>query len=119
MFRAHSIHTLILVAGILFGTSSVAHAGWITITNDTNQVIIIQETAGPLNRPVRGKCIKLQPGETHKEYQLLGGTRNVVISDSSDNPLTADKLTWEKADAAFSVKADGKKVALGPVEKKK
>jgi hypothetical protein len=108
----------LLLAAALLGVPAVASAGWITITNDTKQEIVIQETAGPQNRPVRGKCVKLQPGETHKEYQLFGGTRNVLISDGNNNALTADTLTWEKADAAFSVKADGKKVVLGVVEKK-
>jgi hypothetical protein len=105
----------------LFGTAQPAHAGWITVTNDTKQTILIQETSGPLNRPVRGKCIKLQPGETHREFSLLGGTRNVVIydADALTTPLTTETMAWDKNDTAFTVKADGKKVSLGPAEKKK
>ena len=105
---------------VLFGTANAAQAGWITVTNDTKQVIVVQETSGPLNRPVKGKCVKLQPGETYREYSLLGGTRNVVLFDAAapNTPLAAEKMTWEKADAAFSVKTDGKKVSLGPTEKK-
>ena len=108
-----------LLAG-LFGTAEVARAGWITVTNDTKQTIVIQETSGPLNRPVKGKCVKLQPGETYREYSLLGGTRSVVIYDAAapNAPLTSDKLVWDKADAAFAVKTDGKKTTLGPAEKK-
>jgi hypothetical protein len=104
----------------LFGTANAARAGWITVTNDTKQTIVIQETSGPLNRPVKGKCVKLQPGETYREYSLLGGTRTVVIYDvaAPNTPLTADKLTWDKSDAAFAVKSDGKKTTLGPAEKK-
>ena len=102
-------------------TAPAAHAGWITVTNDTKQTIVIQETSGPLNRPVKGKCIKLQPGETHREYSLLGGTRNVVIydADALTTPLATETMTWEKTDAEFNVKSDGKKVSLGPAEKKK
>ena len=104
----------------LFGTADAARAGWITVTNDTKQVIVVQETSGPLNRPVKGKCVKLQPGETYREYSLLGGTRNVVLFDAAapNTPLSNDTMTWDKADAAFAVKSDGKKTALGPVEKK-
>lgn len=110
---------LALLVG-LFGTADAARAGWITVTNDTKQTIVIQETSGPLNRPVKGKCVKLQPGETYREYSLLGGTRTVVVYDAAtpNAPLTAEKMTWEKADAAFALKTDGKKVTLGPAEKK-
>ena len=103
---------ILALLAALVGLPAVAPAGWITITNDTKQEVVIQETAGPLSRPVRGRCVKLQPGETHREYQLLGGTRTVVISDGGNAPLATDTLTWDKADAAFSVKADGKKVVL-------
>jgi len=110
---------LLLAAG-LFGTADAARGGWITVTNDTKQVIVIQETSGPLNRPVRGKCIKLQPGETHREFSLMSGTRTVVVYDATapNAPLAADKMAWDKADVAFAVKSDGKKVTLGPAEKK-
>lgn len=113
------ILTLALSLG-LFGTLNPARAGWITVTNDTKQTIVIQETSGPLNRPVKGKCVKLQPGETYREYSLLGGTRTVIIYDAStpNTPLTSDKLVWDKTDAAFAVKTDGKKTTLGPADKK-
>ena len=120
MFRTPRYAIAFALLVFLFGPVRTAHAGWITVLNDTNQVIVIQETSGPLNRPVRGKCVKLQPGETYREYSLLGGTRNVVIYDAAapNTPLTADKMVWDKADAAFAVKTDGKKVSLGPPEKK-
>lgn len=119
-----TIRHLIAAAAVfvtLFATAPAAHAGWITVTNDTKQTIVIQETSGPLNRPVRGKCIKLQPGESHREFSLLGGTRNVVIynADAPTTPLATDTMAWDKNDTAFTVKADGKKVSLGPAEKKK
>lgn len=116
------IHFLLVVAAVLglFGPASAAQGGWVTIKNDTKQTIVIQEV-GPLNRPVRGKAVKLQPGETHREYHLLGGTKSVVISDAAapNAPLHTDKITWEKADAAFAVKADGKKVTLASGTEKK
>jgi hypothetical protein len=121
MVRTPRFALAVALAVGLFGTADAAHAGWITITNDTKQVLVIQEMSGPLNRPVRGRCVKLQPGETYREYMLLGGTRNVVVYDATapNTPLTADTMTWDKADAAFAVKSDGKKTSLGPAEKKK
>jgi hypothetical protein len=110
---------LLLTLGV-FGYADAARAGWITVTNETKQPIVIQETSGPLNRPVRGKCVKLQPGETYREYSLLGGTRNVVIYDAAvpNIPLVMDTMKWEKDGAAFAIKTDGKKTTLGPAEKK-
>ena len=121
MFHTTRFAVALALAFGLFGSANVAHAGWITVTNDTKQVIVIQETSGPLNRPVKGKCVKLQPGETYREYALLGGTRNVVIYDATapNTPLTADTMSWDKADANFAIKSDGKKTTLGPADKKK
>jgi hypothetical protein len=115
------IRHLIVVAVALLGLGSTAHAGWITVTNDTKQTIVIQETSGPLHRPLKGKCIKLQPGESHREFSLFGGTRDVVIydADAPNTPLVTDTMEWDKNDIAFTVKLDGKKVSLGPAEKKK
>ena len=121
MFHTTRFAVAFVLAYGLFGPATVAHAGWITVTNDTKQVIVIQETSGPLNRPVRGKCVKLQPGETYREYSLLGGTRNVVIFDAAapNTPLSSDTMAWDKADANFAVKSDGKKTTLGLADKKK
>lgn len=114
MIRLHNILLIVTAVFGLFGTASAAQGGWVTITNNTKQVIVIQETGGPLNRPIRGKLVKLQPGETYREYQLMAGTKNVQVYDAAtpNTPLLQDKLTWDKADAAFAVKADGKKVSL-------
>jgi hypothetical protein len=120
MFRTTRFPLALVLLVCLFAPVNAANAGWITVTNDTKQVIVIQETGGPLNRPLKGKCVKLQPGETYREYSLLGGSRSVVIYDAAapNTPLASDKMTWDKADAAFTVKSDGKKTTLGPTEKK-
>ena len=114
MIRHH--HTLLTALAVfgLFGTASSAQAGWITITNNTKQLIIIQETGGPFSRPIRGKSVKLQPGETYREFQLTSGTKNVQVYDAATPtaPLLHDKLIWDRADVAFAVKTDGKTVTL-------
>ncbi len=105
----------------LFGAASPASAGWLTIKNETPHVILIQETGGPLNRPIRGKCVKLQPGETYREFHLLPGEKTVVLSDAeaAGQPTAADRLTWQKDDAPFAVKADGALFKLVSVTKRK
>lgn len=114
MSHLRTLLPLLIVTFGLFGSASAAQGGWVTIKNETKQVIVIQETGGPANRPIRGKSVKLQPGETVREYHLLGGTKTVVIYDAAApaTPLVTDKLTWAKDDTSFAVKADGKKVTL-------
>jgi hypothetical protein len=109
MFRLPRTLPAVLAVLGLFGGASPASAGWLTIKNDTKHVILIQETGGPLNRPIRGKCVKLQPGETYREYQLLPGEKTVILSDAEGvgKAAAADRLTWQKDDAPFAVKADG------------
>ena len=109
-----TICSAILALTALVGAAEPARAGWITVKNDTKQIIVIQEVGGPLNRPIRGKCVKLQPGETHREFQLLAGTKSIVLYDSEAPtiPLAQDKLTWAKDDATFAIKPDGKSIKL-------
>lgn len=116
MSRTHRLVAILLAAATLLAGTASARAGWITIKNDTKQVIVIQETGGPLNRPIRGKSVKLQPGETYREYQLGVGEKKIVISaaETPGTVLAQDKLAWPKEGAAFAVKADGKSMTVSP-----
>lgn len=119
---AHSLRIpLAGLVALLLAIASPATAAWITIKNTTKQTIILQETGGPLNRPIKGKSIKLQPGEVYREFQLLGGCRNVTIfdSDAPNTPLAVERFTWDTDDAALEVKPDGKKVQLATAVQKK
>ena len=119
---AHLLRIPLVLFAVVTLSAAPATAAWITIKNSTKQTILIQETGGPLNRPIKGKCIKLQPGEVYREFQLLGGCRNVTIYDSEapNTPLAVEKFTWETDDTALELKPDGKKVQLAttPVVKK-
>lgn len=105
----------------LLGATSSAKAGWLTITNDTRRVVLIQETGGPLLRPIRGKCVKLQPGETYREYHLLPGEKSVILLDANaaDPIPAADSLHWHKDDTPFAVTDDGLLFKLVPAGKPK
>ncbi len=104
----------IWIALVLALSAAPALAGWVTVKNETKQVIVIQEVGGPLNRPIRGKCVKLQPGETYREFQLLAGSKNIAIHESDEPGASSvqDKMTWSKEDASFAVKAEGKSIKL-------
>ena len=102
--------------------SASAQAGWITLTNDTDHVVVIQETTGPLNKPVRGKSIKLQPGETYKEFQLLAGRRSVIVTTPMNKKVVSAvaTLNWGSADSPFQLVESGQtmKFQLANLEKK-
>jgi hypothetical protein len=112
MFACRLAMPIVLIA--LFGWCGTAQAGWLVITNDTKQTLVIQETAGPLNRPVRGKCVKLKPGETYREFQLLPGVRTVVLYDAAQPcvPLLTDKLTWGRNDSTVAIETNPKGINL-------
>lgn len=105
----------------LLGSAAPAAAGWLTITNDTRRVVLIQETGGPLNRPIRGKCVKLQPGETYREYHRLPGEKTVLLLDANAAapPAASGRLRWYADDAPFAVKDDGLLFKLTPGGKAK
>lgn len=97
----------------VFGGARPASAGWLTIKNETKHVVVIQETGGPFNRPLRGKAVKLQPGETYREFQLLPGEKTVIVTDADGAAKSApERLTWQKDDAPFALKSEGSQFKL-------
>jgi len=79
-------------------------AGWITIKNDTDKTIVVQETSTLNGKLTKGKSYHLTPGEVLKEFQTGAGEKTVLLSekDGIQAPVKV-KLSWGKDDAAFSV----------------
>lgn len=120
MFRPSRtlLPAVLAVLGLFAGASPVS-AGWLTIKNDTRHVVLIQEISGPFNRPIRGKVVKLQPGETYREFQLLPGEKTVIVTDIDGVAKSApDRLTWQKEDAPFMLKSEGASIRLMSATKK-
>jgi hypothetical protein len=103
-------HT-ILTAVVFAALAGPASAGWITIKNDTDKVVVIQEVRVMNGKTVKGKVYRLTPGEVLKEFQTGPGEKTVLVSEKDGTPVKA-KLTWGKDDAAFSVSKDGDDVKL-------
>lgn len=57
---------LLAVAGV----AGAADAGWVSIKNDTNRVIVVQGSATAKGQSKRCKPVRLLPGETAREYHL-------------------------------------------------
>lgn len=107
-----------LLAAFLFltGTTGAADAGWVTITNETGRVVVIQETLpGPV-QPKRCKPVRLLPGESVREFQAAGPVKvEVFDGQQPGRPLYAGDLAITADRQAFAVGTDGKKVVVNPV----
>lgn len=109
--RPAKLLTLALVGLLL--TTAPASAGWITISNDTNQTLIVQESVTVNGQVRKCKPLKLAPGETVREFRQAGGTKTLTISEPGllGRQLFSGDLTW-KDDTAFSVHKDMDKLKV-------
>lgn len=87
-----------------------ASAGWIALTNDTKQTVVVQETITVNGQARKCKPIKLAPGETLREFQPSGGTKKLAVLESGlfGKQLFSGDVTW-KDDTAFSIHRDADK----------
>jgi hypothetical protein len=98
--------------------SSVAQAGWITITNDTNKTIVVQEITESNGQVKRGKPINLLPGEKLREF-VPGPTVKKIEVFESHNPNNVSwsgNLNCKEDSHKFSVSSKDGKVTVGPAE---
>jgi len=82
-----------------------ASAGWVTVKNETSQTIIIQEMCTLAGKPVRGKAVRLLPGETYREYHARAGEKQVHLYDDGEpKKLLADEtMTWHTRDQNYAI----------------
>src|SRR5687768_3934548 len=97
MFPVLRSRLLTLTAALVLfvGSAGAADAGWVTIRNDTNATIVLQQTTCANGQPKRGKPVRLLPGETVREWQCGGTVTKVEVFDGQ-NPnksLYAGSLT--------------------------
>ena len=111
MFRRWPI-LIALAAGFL--VTPDVFAGWVIIKNETKQPLVVVEIAGTPNRPIQGKPVKLQPGETYREFQAGAGTKTFAIYDASklNAPIAQQPIAWPSEDSTFGIRGDGKAIKL-------
>lgn len=97
----------------------VADAGWVTIKNDTNKTVVVQEFVVTNGKKVTGKPYKLQAGESFREFQNNPGIKNYDILDANNNPLASGKLPCNNDSQSFSVTTTGNRVTIVPVPEPK
>ncbi|MDB5312288.1 MAG: hypothetical protein JWO38_6490 [Gemmataceae bacterium] len=115
MLAAVRIRLLPLCTAVLavVGFAGAADAGWVTIKNDTNQVIVVQcgmETNGQMKRC---RPVRLLPGEAVREFRA---PRTLMVEVfEGQNPiklLHTGNLAIKPENQAFSVSTDGRTVSI-------
>jgi hypothetical protein len=103
-----------LVATLLWASPSFAV--WVSIKNDTDKTVVVQEVTTVNGKDVRGKEYRLAPGEVLKEFHTQAGTKTVLVAEKDAATVSKFKLIWGQADAAYSVSKSGTdlKVAAPP-----
>jgi hypothetical protein len=97
--------------------SSSTQAGWITINNDTNKGLVVQESVVVNGQTKRGKPINLLPGEKLREY-LPGPTVKSIEVFEAQNPnqaIWSGNLDCKDDNQAFSISFENGKIHVGQV----
>jgi hypothetical protein len=104
--------TLLAVAGL----TGAADGGWITFKNNTQQVVVVQETVVCNGVTKRGKPIRMLPGETLREFQATPAVRKYEVFDGRNpgKPLFSGSLNCLASQQTFSIASDGKTITVTP-----
>jgi hypothetical protein len=118
MFLSLRTRLLVLTATLLAGAGSAraSDGGWITFKNNTQQVVVVQETVVCNGETKRGKPIRMLPGETLREFQATPAVRKFEVFDGRNpgKPLFSGNLNCLAAQQTFSIASDGKTLTVTP-----
>ena len=106
---------LAILAAFAFVAS--AEAGWVTVKNDTNKTIVVQEVVTVNGKQVRGKPVKLLAGESFREFQNTPGIKSYEVFDAANpkTPLWTNQLSCKADKQSFSVGVVNGRVAVTPI----
>ncbi len=116
MFPFHSkLFAFVVAALSATAFANAADAGWVTIKNDTNKAIVVQEVMlNPNGKVVRGKPTKLLAGESFREFQNTPGVKTYEVFDASNPnaPVWNGPLPCKGDTQSFSVTTFQNKVGV-------
>ena len=94
---------------VLASCPTAAHAGWLTVKNDTDRTVVL-ESSSDCVLAKRTRSVRLLPGEVYREFRLVPGERKVQILDGSQpaQPLGQGTLAWKLGDQTLHVEAKPK-----------
>ncbi len=95
----------------------IAEAGWVTIKNDTNKAVVVQEVTDVNGKKVRGKPTKLLAGESFREFQNTAGTKTYEVVDAANTAtsLWSGPLNCKADTQSFSVTSTKGTVTVTPI----
>lgn len=110
--RLHLVGSCWLLLG-----AELALAGWVTIKNQTNQTVIIQETFVIAGQSRRGKPIQLVAGETVREFLPVPTVKTVEIYDPKTplRPLWSGKLSCQSNSQTYIITSANGQITIQPV----
>ena len=119
--RRSKLFAFVLAFSAALAFVGSAEAGWVTIKNDTNKAIVVQEVVIVNGKQVRGKPVKLGAGESFREFQNTPGVKNYEIYDSTNpnTPVWSNQLNCKADKQSFSVGIVNGRVGVSPVTEKK
>ncbi|AMV26491.1 hypothetical protein VT84_18980 [Gemmata sp. SH-PL17] len=93
------------ILAVMTTFASAADAGWVTIKNDTNKAIVVQEVVTVNGKVVRGKPVKLLAGESFREFQSMAGVKSYEIVDAANTKMSiwSGNLNCKSDMQSFSV----------------
>jgi hypothetical protein len=94
-----------------------ADAGWVTVKNDTNKAVVVQEVTVVNGKQCRGKPVKLLAGESFREFQNTPGVKNYEVFDAAAPalPLWSGNLNCKADSQSFSIATTNGKLGVVPV----
>lgn len=107
---------------LLLALSPASPAAWITYQNNTKEAVILQDVQNIGGRAVRGKPVKLAPGETFREFQAAAITKSIEVyqpGKEANKLLTSDTVTVKDQDVSLAIKTVNGAVKLTVAEPKK
>lgn len=100
----------------IVGFAGSAEAGWVTIKNDTNQAIVIQETMHVNGLPKQGRPVRLLPGETIREFHASGNrTIEVFDGQSPIKAICSSTIKLRPGSQSFVISTSGRTIQIAPV----
>ena len=108
-----------LIVAVVFTTHSATAAGasWITIRNDTQQVIVLQELIVQDGQVKRLKPLRLLPGESVRQCEPSAGMKKFEAFDGKQpgGLLLSGELRVTDENQVFSIAESGGKTVLRAV----
>jgi hypothetical protein len=110
---------LLVIGSIVAGSAGAARAGWVTIRNDTNRVLVVQCGTTTGGQTKRCKPIRLLPGESAREFHTPSSvTFEVFEGQSPNNLLHTSTQDIKAANQTYSVGFSGQSVMVAPAQRR-